>query len=80
MESSLRPSDQNPAFLITPPTVLGRGARQKFASKWHRKGKEVILLFSLHTGRTQFNATTTPGLAPPQLLCVYRVGGTAWEF
>lgn len=39
--------------------------------------KSLLALLALHTGRTQFNATTTPGLAPPQLLCV-SCGGQRW--
>lgn len=42
-----------------------------------REEKSHLALLSLHTGRTQFNATTTPGLAPPQLLCV-SCGGQRW--
>lgn len=45
-----------------------------------RDEKGHLALLSLHTGRTQFNATTTPGVAPPQLLCVCRVGGNAGVF
>lgn len=40
-----------------------------------REEKSLLALLSLHTGRTRFNATTTPGLAPPQLLCVCVVRG-----